>query len=248
VTSPRTVAGCIVLAAIAAAAVATLAFGPVERAPEFHRYADERTWLGIPHAGDVLSNLAFVIAAAWMWPRVCARGLPGARMATIAVGAIGVGSGVYHWAPSDTTLVLDWASITIALSLVLAAVIRDRVGEAAGHAATAFAPLAAALTVAWWLFTGGTVSGGNMAPYVAGQALGVALPPVLALAAPGRAPAGYLLAAVAGFGLARLAGRFDGDLLAAVGVSGHSAKHVLAAFAAALALRGLAPHRGTAVR
>jgi hypothetical protein len=37
-------------------------------------------------------------------------------------------------------------------------------------------------------------------------------------------------------------------LLAAVGVSGHSAKHVLAAFAAALALRGLAPHRGTAVR
>src|SRR5687767_8272763 len=78
----------------------------ITRGPGFHDYADDRVWLGIPHAGDVLSNLAFLI--------VCARGLRHAyvslgRLVCLGVGLIGLGSGLYHVAPSDTLLAFDWA-------------------------------------------------------------------------------------------------------------------------------------------
>jgi len=238
----RAFAGWLVVAAVIGAAVAVIALGPITRGPEFHRYADGRTWLGIPHAGDVLSNLAFLLVAAWAMPAARARGVPGAVAACGGVAAIGLGSGIYHWAPSDPTLVLDWASIAVTLMLVVVAVGRDRIGPRAGHALLAFAPLGAALAVGWWVWTGGT-SGGDLAPYVAIQALGVGLPPLIALAAPGRIGAGWLVAAVGGFALARVLARHDAALLDAIGVSGHSLKHVAAAAAAGLALRGLIPAR-----
>jgi hypothetical protein len=56
-------------AALAAGAVAlavgALALGAITRGPGFHVYADQRTWLGVPHAGDVLGNLPFVVGGAW---------------------------------------------------------------------------------------------------------------------------------------------------------------------------------------
>ena len=47
------------LAVLALAAIAIVwVTGSITRPPAFHHYADQRTWLGIPHAGDVLSNVA----------------------------------------------------------------------------------------------------------------------------------------------------------------------------------------------
>lgn len=225
----RTAASWLTGAAILAAAICVVVLGPIERGPGFHEYADQRRWLGIPHAGDVLSNLPFVI--------VGVRWLRHVPVLALAVAWIGVGSAIYHWAPGDTTLSLDWAPIGVTLMLVLAAVIHDRIGRRAGHLAQGTGPLAAVLAVGYWLATGGTTDAGNMAPYVALQLLGVALPPLLALIAPGRIAAGYLLAAVACFIVARIVGTFDAQLLGAIGVSGHSLKHLAAAAAAACVLR-----------
>jgi hypothetical protein len=33
--------------------------------PSYHHFADQRIWLGIPHFGDVASNIAFLIAGLW---------------------------------------------------------------------------------------------------------------------------------------------------------------------------------------
>ena len=225
----RTTAAWFTGAAILAAAVCAIVLGPIERGPSFHRYADQRTWLGIPHAGDVLSNLAFVVAAVRYL-----RAVPGLAL---AVAWIGVGSGIYHWAPSDQTLALDWAPIAVTLMLVLGAVIHDRLGARPGAVVQGSGPIAAVLSVGYWLFTGGTTDGGNMAPYVALQLLGVALPPLLALLAPGRIATHWLLAAVACFVAARILGAYDADLLDAIAISGHSLKHLAAAAAAACVLR-----------
>lgn len=227
----RTVASWLTGAAILSAAVCVVVLGPIERGPGFHEYADQRRWLGIPHAGDVLSNLPFVI--------VGMRWLRHVPVLALAVAWIGVGSAIYHWAPGDTTLSLDWAPIGVTLSLVLAAVIHDRIGSRAGRAAQSFGPLAAVLAVGYWLGTGGTTDGGDMAPYVALQLLGVALPPLLALVAPGRIATRFLLAAVACFAAARILGKYDAPLLDAIGISGHSLKHVTAAAAAACVLRAV---------
>jgi len=227
----RTVATWLTGAAILAAAVCVVVLGPIERGPGFHDYADQRHWLGIPHALDVLSNLAFVIASV--------RSLRATPVLALAVAWIGVGSAIYHWAPSDTTLSLDWAPIGVTLMLVLAAVIHDRIGPRAGHVVQGFGPLAAVFAVGYWLLTGGTTDGGNMAPYVALQLVGVALPPLLALVAPGRIATRYLLLAVVCFLAARMFGAYDGELLDAIGISGHSLKHLAAATAAAWVLRAV---------
>jgi len=230
----RTPAAWLAVAAIFAAAVGALVLGPIERGESFHHYADQRTWFGIPHAGDVLSNLGFVVVALWFVRRIPA--------ISLAVATIGLGSAIYHWAPSDLRLVIDWAPIGVTLMLVLAIVIADRIGARAGQLAVGIGPLAATAAVGYWLVTGGTGPGdpaarGDMAPYVALQLLGVALPLLLAVVAPGRIAARYLAAAVVCFVAARVLGANDAALLDAIAISGHSLKHVMAAAAAAFALR-----------
>lgn len=207
---------------------------PIRRGPAFHTYADARVWLGIPHIGDVLSNLGFVVAGVWQLRR--ARGF--ARLASAGVVAIGIGSASYHVSSIDTTLALDWGPIAITLSWIVAAVIADRHGRRAGVVAAVVGTLLALASVGYWLATGGT-SGGDMTGYVAVQAAGIALPAAVALAAPGRIPVSPLLVAVVGFGVARLCAAHDGELLTTLGVSGHSLKHVVAAASAFIALRAL---------
>jgi hypothetical protein len=236
----RAIAMALVVVALLGAVIAAILL-PVTRTPAFHHYADQRTWLGIPHAGDVLSNLPFVIAGAWAWSR--AHTLH-ARLACLGVIAIGLGSAAYHIAPSDITLALDWAPIAIALMLITAAVIDDRLGPRAGRSALVIGPVLAIGSVVLWLAAGGTGDGfsdaaGNVTPYGAVQAMGVALPALLAVAAPGAIPRGPLLVAVLAFALARLCAVHDQNLLDAIAVSGHSLKHVAAAGAAALALGAL---------
>src|SRR5215208_1440712 len=55
----------VLVAVLLAPLVAVTVLGPVAHGPSFHRYADARTLLGVPHALDVLSNLGFVIAGVW---------------------------------------------------------------------------------------------------------------------------------------------------------------------------------------
>jgi hypothetical protein len=209
----------------------------ITRGPGFHDYADTRTWLGIPHAGDVLSNLPFVIVAAWA-ARDRWRAVPLAWTVCAGVAAIGAGSAAYHVAPSDTSLAFDWGPIVVTLSLLAATVIHDRGGACAGRIALVVGPTLAIASVVWWIATGGT-HGGNMAPYVAVQAAGIVLPALIALLAQGVVSARWLLLGVAGFALARVLGAYDRVLLDSIGISGHSLKHVAAATAAACALRAL---------
>ena len=52
---------------IALALATWLALGlPATALPaDYHHFADQRAWLGLPHAMDVLSNLPFALMGAW---------------------------------------------------------------------------------------------------------------------------------------------------------------------------------------
>jgi hypothetical protein len=237
-TTRHALAGWAVALAVVGGVIAVFVLGPITRGPGFHVYADQRAWIGIPHAGDVLSNLGFLLVAAWLRPAALT-GVPGATAVCSGIAVIGLGSGAYHVAPSDALLVLDWLPIAITVMLVVAVTVRDRLGDSAGLLAFALGPLAAVGAVGYWYLTGGTGSGGDMAPYVVIQALGVGLPPVIAAVAPGRVGTGWLVAAVGAFAFARVLAARDAALLDAIGISGHSLKHLAAAAAAGLALRGM---------
>jgi hypothetical protein len=231
----------VIAAVIAAAAVVVVLAPAVRRGPAFHVYADQRTWLGIPHAGDVLSNLPFIVVGALGLARR-PRGL--AALVFAGFVAIGLGSGAYHVAPGDTSLAFDWLPIVLTLAWLAGFVIGDRHDAALGRAVAIAGSAAAVAGVAVWWAGGGTAApGGDMRWYVATQALGVVLVAIAALLpatahSPAKLDRRWLIAGVAGFLLARLLSSSDQCLLDATGISGHSWKHLALGAAAACVLRG----------
>ena len=124
----RVIAAVPVIAAVAAAVAP-----PVTRGPSFHHYADQRTWLGIPHAGDVLSNLPFVVVGLVGLVLLASRAArPLVALVFAGFIAIGLGSGGYHLAPGDATLAFDWLPIVLTLAWLAALVIVDRVDRKLG--------------------------------------------------------------------------------------------------------------------
>ncbi|WP_326535652.1 hypothetical protein [Pseudorhodoferax sp.] len=212
-------------------------FGPALALPMApHGFADQRSWLGIPHVGDVLSNLAFAVAGVWGLARLwrARAAVPHATRASVACFLAGLlctalGSTVYHWQPDDAGLALDRLGMGVAFAGVLGLAASGRVSQRAGWATGLAMLVASLLAVGVWH------GGGDVRAWAVVQFGGMAM--VLALAAlrplPGM-PAVRLGVLIAWYGLAKLCELADHGILAATAgwVSGHNLKHLLAAAAA----------------
>lgn len=209
--------------------------GPIAQSAAYHAFSDQRSLLGIAHAGDVLSNLGFLLAAAYGAWRLRHSTLAGAERSALAVfvaalGLTALGSAWYHLAPDDARLVWDRLPIALACGALLAAVLRSRLALLL-LAACAFA------SVLWWR------ASGDLRPYLLLQAAPLILVPLLQWQHD--APAGQRRAcglAIALYVLAKLCEVADQawfDVLGAV--SGHTLKHLLAAAAAVVLVRALTP-------
>ena len=104
---------------------------------------------------NAATNLAFVLVALWLWPRM--RGLPLGRAMCVALAVIGLGSGLFH------TLATRWAGLADVLPILgfillyVFAASRDFLGLrpwAAGVAVLGFFPYAAALVPLFRLVPG----------------------------------------------------------------------------------------------
>src|SRR4051812_47632110 len=113
---------------LAVLALATLAIaGPhLAQMPQYHAFADQQSWRGMPHAGDVLSNLAFAfVGVACLVALARARqALSGAERVLLALAGAGLlatcaASTWYHLAPGDARLVVDRAGMVVAFSGLL---------------------------------------------------------------------------------------------------------------------------------
>lgn len=96
---------------------------------------------------NALTNLAFVVAAAVLWPQV--RGLPLGRAMALVLALIGVGSWLFHTHANRLTGVLDVTPIAGFILLYVFAAARDFLGLRAWVAvlvAAGFVPYAMALT------------------------------------------------------------------------------------------------------
>jgi predicted membrane channel-forming protein YqfA (hemolysin III family) len=234
--------GLLVAVALTAGVVAAL-LPPIRQDLAYHDFADRRTILGVPHGLNVLSNVGFVLAGLWALARVGRAALPTwERAAGLVFGLglllTGLGSAWYHAAPSNTTLVWDRLPLSALFPTVFAVVIGDRVSVAAGRALLAPLALGAVASVMWWHLTD------DLRPYAVAQFLPMLLIPLMLALLPGRRPAAPLVAGVAVYAVGKLAEVTDRGILAFGGMlSGHTLKHLLAAAAAALIVRWLAPPR-----
>ena len=233
----------LLLAVAALAALAALL--PATGLPAgYHDFADQRTLLGLPHALDVLSNLPFAVMVAWglWWLRrvpldrlgTAQRGLAG--LFFIGLIATAFCSSGYHLDPHDAGLCIDRVGMSLAFAGLLGLAAADRISARAGVALAALVAVAAPATalVAWL--------GGNMTPWAVLQGGGLVLLAALALRRPQPRALGFsIIGVIAFYAVAKALELADAPVFALTQqlISGHSAKHLVAALAAWPVVRAL---------
>lgn len=237
------------LAMAALLALALGLHGPIAQWEGYHAFADARSWLGLPNAENVLSNLPFALIGLWGL-RVHLRSTHAHchvwRGFAVAMICTAFGSALYHWAPGNGALVFDRLPIAWACALLSCALLAQRVdGRWAGILALASAALLASASVAWW-WLGERDGAGDLRAYLFVQFLPMLLAPV-ALCLKRPAPAAGALRdrdwwAVLGlYAAAKLMELADQPVRDVLGfTSGHTLKHLLAALAALWLLRAAA--------
>ena len=221
--------------------------GAIAQWPDYHDFADTRPWLGIPNAANVLSNLPFAVIGAWgLWRLTYRHARQTVEAADVvwwmfcgALVCTAAGSALYHWAPDNSTLVIDRLPIAWACALLLCAFLAERVHPRWNTPASLASALGlATLSVVhwWWTERHGR---GDLRAYLFVQFLPMLLvPAVLALRLPllrRDAVPGTTWCLVLGlYAAAKGLEMADRWMLATTQVaSGHMLKHVLAAAAAA---------------
>ena len=225
------------LGAIVVLVTLALLLPPIAQDPQYHLFADQRSWLGVPRAADVLSNLAFVAvgllgAITLLSPRrLPLRSATATSLWCVAAGFVltGVGSAWYHSQPNDATLLWDRLPMTLVLAGVISAAIAERIGEQVAIMALAVLLIAGVASVIYWR------SIGNLTPYAVLQFGGFAACIVLlALTRSGDDPLAWWWI-VGWYCLAKVFELADQHVWQATGgiVAGHTIKHVAAAAAGA---------------
>lgn len=221
----------------------TFLLSPIAQDPAYHSFTDTRTILGLPNFWNVLSNVGFVFAGLFglLSPdRPTSPVLrPGYQIFCIAVICVAFGSSFYHYAPSTPALVWDRLPMSLAFMALFALIIGDRLGSRFSRTLL-FALLAlGAGSVLYWAWTEGE-GRGDLRPYGLVQFLPMILMPLMLLLFPGsRRSAAWLWGTFSAYLLAKLTEHFDSGIYAAIGLSGHSIKHLLSALAVLFAINAV---------
>jgi hypothetical protein len=216
---------------LAAAAVALIVHGPIAQPQAYHAFADSRSFAGIPWALNVLTNVPFAIVGLWG----LYRGRTSAAWRTFDVTLVltAFGSAYYHLAPDDARLVWDRLPIALACAALLAAVYEQASAARGGAVRLAVLCAAAVASVVWWQYTD------DLRPYLLLQGAPLVLVPLWQWRA-GRSSRERILfgVAIACYVAAKAFEALDRPVFEALGVSGHSLKHLLAAVGAAFLVLG----------
>ena len=223
---------------------------PIPQDPAYHQFADKRVLFGIERFGDVVSNLAFLLAGTLgLWGASGARSRrlfrePGDalpyRVFFAGVLLIGLGSGYYHAAPDNQRLPWDRLPMTIAFMAFFAALVADRIDRRAGLRWVL--PIGVALgiaSVAYWAWSE-SIGQGDLRPYGFIKFAPALLLPVICVLYTRRryTHGGYLAAILVIFLLATVLEHLDAEIFALTGqaIGGHALKHLFAAIACYLPL------------
>lgn len=222
------------------AIVGVMLQAPLAQPLDYHAFADQRTIWGIPNFWNVLSNVPFLIFGLMGVVATARRKSLPLKWIYLTffagTGLVAFGSGYYHLAPSNATLVWDRLTMVIVFMAFFALIIAEYLSARAGR--LAFLPLEVlgVGSVVYWHFTE-AAGHGDLRPYIAVQFLPIILIPLILLFFPSRWwPARLLWAVLGTYVLAKLLEHFDAQVFAIFGhvISGHSLKHVAAALGTCL--------------
>lgn len=232
----------IVAAITLAAFLLALALPPIPQPQEYHRFADQRIWEGIPNYFNVASNLPLaLVGVLGLCLLSCRRRQAEMPMRLpwqgFFLGAVltGAGSAWYHWAPDNARLVWDRLPMTLCFMSFLTAMIGERIGARAGRLAYLPLLLLGIFSVLYWQYSEER-GAGDLRLYILAQFLALLLAPVLVTLFRGSDARDDrdILVALALYVVALLCDTLLDAHLFAIGelVGGHALKHLLAAAAA----------------
>jgi hypothetical protein len=226
---------------------------PVPQPVEYHQFADQREYFGIPNFFNVISNVAFLLVGVTgvlfltrsRRARVGTTFIePGERapylVLFVSVGLTGLGSAYYHLAPDNDRLMWDRLPMAAAIMALVAATLAERVSVRAGLQLLPLLVVLGVGSVLHWHWTE-QESAGNLNFYIVVQFYSILVIVLLAKFFPSRYTRGADIYAVIGwYALAKVAEIADHQVYALGNIiSGHTAKHLLAAGAAYWILRVL---------
>jgi len=230
----------IIVAIVVVAIIGVFSIDPIAQDPGYHHFADQRGLINVPNFFDVISNLAFVIVGILgMRLIVSGRatgGLPDLQAVYLTfffgVFLTGFGSAYYHFHPDNQTLLWDRLPMTIAFMALFSAVIGETISPRI--ALKLFIPLLAAgmASVVYW-YVSELNGSGDLRAYVLVQFLPIVLIFLMLVLFTSRLNGNkYIWGIIGAYAVSKLMEHFDARIYSALGVvSGHSLKHLVAAFA-----------------
>lgn len=225
------------------AIVGTLLVPRIPQDESYHLFADTRTIAGIPNFWNVISNAPFALVGIYgltQTSRLPSHSLwPGYITFCVAVIGVSFGSAYYHYAPSTPALVWDRLPMSLAFMAVFTLILSDRVNPVLGRTLLGPLLIIGAASVFYWSWTEGH-GVGDLRPYALVQFLPFVLIALMLWLYPGSpGSSAWLWWAFLMYFLAKVAEGLDAPVYRAVGVSGHTVKHLLSAAAVLFALFAL---------
>lgn len=208
----------------------------IPQSEEYHNFADQRDFLGIPNALNVLSNIPFFIVGLvglilchyqdYFKLRNSQGELWGWTCFFIGVTTVGFGSSYYHLKPNDGSLVWDRLPMTISFTSIIAIFIIERVDMRKGSISILPLLFAGAVSIMYWRFFD------DLRPYALVQFVPcIAIPLMAILLPPMYTHSSYWLWAAAFYLIAKIEEAADKPIYEWTHhiVSGHTLKHLCAA-------------------
>jgi hypothetical protein len=227
---------------------------PVPLGSGYHNFADTRALLGIPNCLNALSNIPFLLVGlgglSWLLRSSsdCALLQKVEKIPYVVffagVTLTGLGSFWYHLAPGNSRLAYDLVPMTLSFISMLATVIIERISLKWGFFIYVPSLVLGVASVGHWYLT--EVQGrGDYRFYLFVQFFPpILLALIITLFSPRYTGAGYLVGAFLVFVAAKLMETFDQRIYSTAHIlSGHSLKHMTAAFACYLILKMLQTRR-----
>ena len=234
--------------------IAAMILPPVAQPAQYHRFADQRSFFGVPNFNDVISNLAFLLSGGaglvflWRIHRDPVQTAFQDRKESwpywvlfLSIAAVAFGSIYYHWTPDIDHLLWDRLPIAIAIAALLSATIADRINLTAGLRLLPPLAVLAVLSVLYWYWTE-QQGAGNLNFYIVMQFYSILLIIWIGALFPSRYSHGNgVFQVIAWYAIAKAVEMLDREIFAWTGgwISGHTLKHLIAAFAAYCIVRVL---------
>lgn len=219
---------------------------PVAQDPGYHFFYDQRMFFGIPNFFNVITSIPFLLVGImglkWLAKSSNKKYKQEINLSYstlfLGVSLVAIGSGYYHLWPSNETLVWDRLPMTIAFMALFSIIIGEFISTRFGKPLLLTLLIFGLTSVVYWHYTE-IQNNGDLRFYMLVQFLPLLLIPIILLFfnPSFTLPGGYWLL-LSAYILAKVLEEYDSEVFNILPLlSGHSLKHLVAAFGVLLLIK-----------